>query len=309
MDNIIIQEKPLYKIEENEYCFLYIKFFVDKFFHSLLFDIAKVIAEKGMINTEKVPAYVQIKQMVGQKFTEHYLFYKVINRVLADRRYEKKTGQEMAKHGDGLPDYYARKAQRIFLFEFKDIQLNRKVISSEDYETIIKSIENELVESEKGRPKGVTQLVNAIDKHFEEIVGNGHEKGNLQVYPILVYSDNSLDIEGINYYLNNRFLKILRSRNIRTDIKVKDLVMVNINTLIMFEKAFADKKIKFDILINDFISYKESKEQYKVVPFNKYLFQKAKNRGCFYKISNLAKEMIDDMVLKEKGNSNYDAGA
>lgn len=309
LDNIIIQEKPLYKIEENEYCFLYIKFFVDKFFHSLLFDIAKVIAEKGMINTEKVPAYVQLKQMVGQKFTEHYLFYKVINRVLADRRYEKKTGQEMAKHGDGLPDYYARKAQRIFLFEFKDIQLNRKVISSEDYETIIKSIENELVESEKGRPKGVTQLVNAIDKHFEEIVGNGHEKGNLQVYPILVYSDNSLDIEGINYYLNNRFLKILKSRNIRTDIKVKDLVMVNINTLIMFEKAFADKKIKFDILINDFISYKESKEQYKVVPFNKYLFQKAKNRGCFYKISNLAKEMIDDMVLKEKGNSNYDAGA
>lgn len=85
--------------------------------------------------------------------------------------------------------------------------------------------------------------------------------------------------------------------------------MVNINTLIMFEKAFADKKIKFDILINDFISYKESKEQYKVVPFNKYLFQKAKNRGCFYKISNLAKEMIDDMVLKEKGNSNYDVGA
>ena len=309
LDNIIIQEKPLYKIEENEYCFLYIKFFVDKFFHSLLFDIAKVIAEKGMINTEKVPAYVQIKQMVGQKFTEHYLFYKVINRVLADRRYEKKTGQEMAKHGDGLPDYYARKAQRIFLFEFKDIQLNRKVISSENYETIIKYIENELVESDKGRPKGVTQLVNAIDKHFEEIVGNGHEKGDLQVYPILVYSDSSLDIEGINYYLNNRFLKILKSRNIRTDIKVKDLVMVNINTLIMFEKAFADKKIKFDILINDFISYKESKEQYKVVPFNKYLFQKAKNRGCFYKISNLAKEMIDDMVLKEKGNSNYDVGA
>lgn len=24
LDNIIIQEKPLYKIEENEYCFLYI---------------------------------------------------------------------------------------------------------------------------------------------------------------------------------------------------------------------------------------------------------------------------------------------
>ena len=309
LDNISIQEKPLYKIEENKYCFLYVKFFVDKFFHSLLFDIAKVVAEKGMINTQKVSAYVQLKQMVGQKFTEHYLFYKVINRVLADRRYEKKTGQEMAKNSDGLPDFYARKAQRIFLFEFKDIQLNRKVLSSENYETILKSIENELVESEKGRPKGVTQLVNVIDKHFEEIVGNGQEKGNLQVYPILVYSDSSFDIEGINYYLNKRFLEILKKRNIRTDINVKDLVMVNINTLIMFEKAFADKKIKLDVLINDFISYKESKEQYRVVPFNKYLFQKAKSKGYFYKISNLANEFLKDMALMEKGNSSYDGDA
>ena len=309
LKDIFIQEKPLYKVDENTYCFLYIKFFVDKFFHSLLFDIAKVIAEKGMINTEKVPAYVQLKQMVGQKFTEHYLFYKVINRILADRRYEKKTGQEMAKDSDGLPDFYARKAQRIFLFEFKDIQLNRKVLSSENYETIIKSIENELVESEKGRPKGVTQLVNAIDKHFEKIVGNGKLKENLQVYPILVYSDSNLDIEGFNYYLNNRFFEILKKRNIRTDIIVKDLVMVNINTLIMFEKAFADKKIKLDVLINDFISYKGSKEQYGVVPFNKYLFQKAKSKGYFYKISNLANEFIKDMALKEKGNSNYDVGA
>ena len=161
------------------------------------------------------------------------------------------------------------------------------------------------MESEKGRPKGVTQLVNVIDKHFEEIVGNGQEKGNLQVYPILVYSDSSFDIEGINYYLNKRFLEILKKRNIRTDINVKDLVMVNINTLIMFEKAFADKKIKLDVLINDFISYKESKEQYRVVPFNKYLFQKAKSRGYFYKISNLANEFIKDMAL----NSNYDVGA
>ena len=122
----------------------------------------------------------------------------------------------------------------------------------------------------------------------------------LQVYPILVYSDSSFDIEGFNYYLNNRFHEIIRNRNIPSNIHVKDVLMVNIDTLIMFEKAFADKKLKFDVLINEYISYKNSKEQYQVVPFNKFLFQKAKQKGCFFKASYLVKEMIAEMAEKEK---------
>lgn len=300
IDEVNIQEKPLYKVANNTYCFLYIKFFVNKFFHSLLFDLAKELENQGLIDTKKTPAYVQIKQLVGQKFTEQYLFYKVIDRILADKRYEKKTGEDMTKISDGLPDFYANKGQRVFLFEFKDIQLNRKVVTSGDYDTIIKAVENELVENEKGRPKGITQLANDIDKHLFDIVGKERVSEKLQVYPILVYSDSSFDIEGFNYYLNNRFHEIIRNRNIPSNIHVKDVLMVNIGTLIMFEKAFVDKKLKFDVLINEYISYKNSKEQYQVVPFNKFLFQKAKQKGCFFTASYLVKEMIAEMAEKEK---------
>ena len=300
IDEVNIQEKPLYKVANNTYCFLYIKFFVNKFFHSLLFDLAKELENQGLIDTKKTPAYVQIKQLVGQKFTEQYLFYKVIDRILADKRYEKKTGEDMTKISDGLPDFYANKGQRVFLFEFKDIQLNRKVVTSGDYDTIIKAVENELVENEKGRPKGITQLANDIDKHLFDIVGKERVSEKLQVYPILVYSDSSFDIEGFNYYLNNRFHEIIRNRNIPSNIHVKDLLMVNIDTLIMFEKAFVDKKLKFDVLINEYISYKNSKEQYQVVPFNKFLFQKAKQKGYFFTASYLVKEMIAEMAEKEK---------
>lgn len=300
IDEVNIQEKPLYKVANNTYCFLYIKFFVNKFFHSLLFDLAKELENQGLIDTKKTPAYVQIKQLVGQKFTEQYLFYKVIDRILADKRYEKKTGEDMTKISDGLPDFYANKGQRVFLFEFKDIQLNRKVVTSGDYDTIIKAVENELVENEKGRPKGITQLANDIDKHLFDIVGKERVSEKLQVYPILVYSDSSFDIEGFNYYLNNRFHEIIRNRNIASNIHVKDVLMVNIDTLIMFEKAFVDKKLKFDVLINEYISYKNSKEQYQVVPFNKFLFQKAKQKGCFFTASYLVKEMIAEMAEKEK---------
>ena len=300
IEDVNIQAKPLYKVDNNTYCILYIKFFVDKFFHSLLFDLAKELEKQGILGTKKTPAYVQIKQLVGQKFTEQYLFYKVIDRVLADKRYKKKTGEEMAKICDGLPDYYANKGQRVFLFEFKDIQLNRNVVTSGDYDKIVKATENELVENEKCRPKGVTQLVNDIDKHLADIVGKERMQEKLQVYPILVYSDSSFDIEGFNYYLNSRFHEIIRTRDIPSNIQVKDVVMVNIDTLIMFEKAFADKKLKLDVLINEYIAYKNSKEQYKVVPFNKFLFQKGKQKGYFYKASYFVRKMTDEMVEKEK---------
>ena len=300
IDDVNIQAKPLYKVDNNTYCILYIKFFVDKFFHSLLFDLAKELEKQGLLDTKKTPAYVQIKQLVGQKFTEQYLFYKVIDRVLADKRYKKKTGEEMAKNSDGLPDFYANKGQRVLLFEFKNIQLKRNVVTSGDYGKIIKATENELVKNEKGRPKGVTQLANDIDKHLVDLVGKERISERLQVYPILVYSDSSFDIEGFNYYLNNRFHEILKTRNIPSNIQVKDVVMVNIDTLILFEKAFADKKLKLDVLINEYIAYKNSKEQYKVVPFNKFLFQKGKQVDYFYKASYIVRETIAEMVEKEK---------
>lgn len=295
-----IQEKPLYKVDVDTYCVLYVKFFVDKFFHSMLFDIAKVCEKKGLINAVKRPAYVQLKQLVGQKFTEQYLFYRVIDKILADYKYQKMTGDEMLKLGQGLPDYYARKARRVFLFEFKDVQLKNEIVKSGNYDIIITAIENAFVKSDKGRPKGVTQLANDIESHLREMVGENFESQALSVYPVLVYTDSSLDIEGFNYYLNNRFREILSHRKINSNIVVKDLVMVNVDTLIMFEKAFTDKKVKFDVLLNEYIAYKESKEQNRVVPFNKYLFQKCKQKGYFYKASYIVRDVIDEMIAREK---------
>lgn len=295
-----IQEKPLYKVDVDTYCVLYVKFFVDKFFHSMLFDIAKVCEKQGLINAAKRPAYVQLKQLVGQKFTEQYLFYRVIDTVLADYKYQKMTGDEMLKLGQGLPDYYARKAKRIFLFEFKDVQLNSEIVKFGNYDSIITAIEKAFVKSDTGRPKGVTQLVNDIESHLQEMVGEDFESQTLSVYPVPVYTDSSLDIEGFNYYLNNRFREILSHRNISNNIVVKDFVMVNIDALIMFEKAFTDKKVKFDVLLNEYIAYKESKEQNKVVPFNKYLFQKCKQKGFFYKASYIVRDVIDEMIAREK---------
>lgn len=83
--------------------------------------------------------------------------------------------------------------------------------------------------------------------------------------------------------------------------------MINIDALILFEKAFIDKTIKFDVLINEFLSFKESKEQYRVVPFNKFLFQKAKQKGCYSKASYIVNKILSELA-ENINNHGYSKG-
>lgn len=56
---------------------------------------------------------------------------------------------------------------------------------------------------------------------------------------------------------------------------------------------FSSPKDNIPALLNTIISLLKCNNQE-----HRNLTKEAKSRGCFYKISNLAKEMIDDVVLK-----------
>lgn len=52
--------------------------------------------------------------------------------------------------------------------------------------------------------------------------------------------------------------------------------------------------------MNEFLAYKESKEQLKTVPFNKYLFQYARKKGFYMKFTKTFKETFDELLEMEK---------
>lgn len=56
---------------------------------------------------------------------------------------------------------------------------------------------------------------------------------------------------------------------------------------------FSSPKDNIPALLNTIISLLKCNNQE-----HRNLIKEAKSRSCFYKISNLAKEMIDDVVLK-----------
>lgn len=297
----VIHSKPVYRLAENKYAILFSKFFVDKMFQGMLFDMASMLAGIGTFDDE-VSAYKTIKQQVGERFSEHYLLYRTLETSLSRRMPIIVTGESL--HGvlkSGEPDYYARRNNRIFVFEFKDVRLDDNTKTSCDFEIIRQKLFELFVENEKGRPKGVRQLANVIEKKLPEILSSVDDdvpEGYLNIYPILVYTDGGLDIEGVNYYLNEEFKRCLNKVDDR--FRVKDLVMVNLNLLMKLENCFTNGKVELDKVLNEYLAYKDSKEQLNTVPFNKYLFQYARRKGFDMSFTGTFKETFDELLRMER---------
>lgn len=296
-----LRSKPVYKIADNKFAILFSKFFVDKLFPGLLFDMASTLASIGTFDDEVV-AYRSIKQQVGERFSEQYMLYRTLVNTLSRRMSVRICGQDLHKVvKSGEPDYYARRNNRVFVFEFKDVRLDSQTISSCDYETIRQKLYNTFVFNEEGKPKGVKQLAHVIEKKLPEIlskIDTAVPNGKLKIYPVLVYTDGSFDIEGINYYLNGEFRKVIGSVDDR--FQVKDLVMVNLNLLMKLENYFRNGKIDLDKVVNEYLAFKESKDILNTVPFNKFLFQYARGKGFDMEFTKTFKDTFNELLRMER---------
>ena len=155
--------------------------------------------------------------------------------------------------------------------------------------------------NEEGKPKGVKQLANVIENKLPEIISKIDTTvpgGMLKIYPVLVYTDSSFDIEGINYYLNGVLRSVIGSVDER--FQVKDLVMVNLNLLMKLENYFRNGKIDLDKVMNEYLAFKESKETVHTVPFNKYLFQYARGKGFDMKFTQTFKDTFNELLRLER---------
>ena len=296
-----IRSKPVYRLSVDKYAVLFSKFFIEKMFQGMLFDLASTLTTIGTFNDE-VTAYRTLKQQVGERFSEQYLLYRTLENTLSRRMPIRVNGKDLHKTlKSGEPDYYARRSNRIFFFEFKDVRLDAQTKTSCDYEQIRQKLFNLFVESEDGKSKGVRQLANDIEIKLPEILSKVDKtvpEGVLRIYPIMVYTDDCFDIEGVNYYLNEEFKKCLNSVDDR--FQVKDLVMVNLNLLMRLENCFEDGAIDLDKVLNEYLAYKNSKELLNTVPFNKYLFQYARRKGFDMKFTKTFRKTFDELLELER---------
>lgn len=301
MDFKMIREKPVLRTGIHRYDFIFMKMFMDKAYTGFIFDMKEALVQRGLLDERN--GYERLKSMLGEDYSERFFFYNLMKRCFG-KKYVNYCGEVMEENlGEGMPDYYLRRGNRILLFECKDAQLAASKKLSGDITVIKDAIYEKYVQNSKGHGKGVAQLANVIIDKLPDILCRldmSAPKSVKYIFPIIVYFDDCFDLEGPNYLLDKELKRIIKGKIINSDYEVKDLVMINIELLMRLEDFFADDKLKLATLINSYIDYKSQSELNQVFPFNKFLFQEARKKGYEMKKTKWFDEVYQNMVSLDK---------
>lgn len=298
IDFLLLREKPVFQVSKNDFLFLNLNFLVDKLYQGIQFDFARVLVKhSATFKGRVIKNTVDFMSIFGNVFSETGLFYSVMEYAFEKSGYIKFKGEKIKTYvKDGEPDYYMRDKAKIYIFEFKNIFLGAGIKHSNDYEKIESEIFKKLVENQNSSAKGVTQLVNVVEKiranEFEKF--DKYKFDNTIIYPVIVYVDFSFNLGGINFILNKEFRKQLKEREIKNTSNIKNLILIDLDSFIKFQDLFRNKTLKLNNCLNEYYEYVQSPKDVfnRISTFNMFIHNKTA------KLKYDSPKMLMDEVLK-----------
>ena len=236
-----IRQHPLYKIGPTEYLIMDINFLIDQLYKAQVFAFKAFIESKGYLEN-----FLSVK---GKDFMEDIYFRKIMLRCFP--KYITLDGDHATKdNGDELCDYYIRDDNKVLLIEFKDVLLNAEVKVGADQKKIYAELDKKFIRNQKNKPKGVTQLHNAIvyleNNDIRQDVLSDME--TLEIYPTVVYTDQSFGNDGLNEVFNQKFSDLIKVSNLNK-LVVRGVTFINLNYFEVHEEYFLTGLIDiFDFL-------------------------------------------------------------
>lgn len=247
-DFTVLKNYPLYKIDDKIYSVIDHFFVVDKFYKSLRFISKESFNKKHNLSHNDRTFF----DFFNTKFSEEFLMKNILDKVFNKKHFVKKYVNLNKPHE---PDYYIRHNKTIFLFENKDVLIRKDIKSSGDIDKILEAFKDNFFET-KGKPIGIGQLINSIT----QIVENNFEydnyvntKKNFTIYPTLLVNDRILEIPGVNYLLNQWYLKSVKEKlkERYNPLFIKDLTIIDIDTIIFGSNYFSKSGNNFKDFIEN----------------------------------------------------------
>lgn len=285
-----IKARPVIKNSKTEeYYIIFEQFFLEKMYKSLYFTFNLINSElKGKTGYVK-----NFRSDIGKYFSEKILLNKIIVDALG-KKYKHLGYNELL--GEGRPDYYIRDGKNVFLFECKDNLIKRSVIESADIELFLNELKSIFVESKEGNRKAIKQLTSNIQDIrkgcFNEDKGLKPLK-NI-IYPIIITNNTIFSLPGVNLLVDEWFKKELEDNKLNSE-GIKNITLININTLIIIQGLLRNNSFNMKMLIEDYWSefnlFKKKKfpteeafiyERYKAsISFDKFIEDRITNMNIF----------------------------
>jgi len=251
------REYPIYQLNNDSFLILNYNFFTEKLYNGIQFDIVKPAKKfKISIKDQSINTFEKFKSLYSNYFSEAQLFRNLMSYCFGKFNWIKYFDPDLKQINlRSLPDLLMFNENNVFVFEFKDKIITAESLHSYDYSKFESELFKKLVEDDNGGKLGVGQLVNIIEDISDEryeFLNNRIKK--LTIYPILIYTDSALETNGINYLLDLEFKKKISLLNLNVS-NIKDLVLINLDTLIMFQDYFHDKSVKLNDLLDSFYKH------------------------------------------------------
>jgi hypothetical protein len=252
-DFTTIKRNPIIKVSEGRYQIIYLPFVLEMVFKGMYFKINEI---NNNCLDNKLPSYKDFRGFYCFEFSEKILLYTTLFEIYQER-YKCFSGEEMKSLGlNGGSDFYMRSGNNVFLFENKDVMIDKKIKVSHDYAQYEIKLREKFYSDKEGEI-GIYQIIKNIKKLFdsEYKFDKGLNPLKVTIYPILVVHDRSLNAIGLNGILNIWFdeqLELLRQKGYSVN-RVKKLVVVDIDTFIFFKQELRNTSVKLDVLLDTYL--------------------------------------------------------
>jgi len=252
-DFLSLREKPLFKHSDNKYKIIFPLFIIEKVFQGLYFLMAEI--------NKQGKYFKNFKSFYCDEFSEQNLVYKLLNLAFPDG-FLKVSGEEAKTKGEPAePDFYIRNKNNIFLFEAKDVLIRADIKQSHDYNQLIAALTSKFYYSTNKKGKRKNEAILQLLESIRKILGNKltfdkTSDNDIKIYPILLTHYKQYNTLGLNKIVNRWFkeeLSNLENKGLDTS-NVKDLIIIDIDVFILFQKLFKTEQVSFESILDQYIS-------------------------------------------------------
>ncbi len=280
-----IKKFPVFKTSQGTYMVIDEAMLNRKIYNGPYFDLIKTTSLRN------VQSYETYSTRISKDVLEDICFRSICAHL-------KKSAHDCLKFDNNeqsLPDCYYRNNKKTLFIEFKDYFFPERLVTDGKFEKIKEYIDQRFVNNEKGKPKGITQLLNNIerlaggtytfDKKGSDWISEGKK---LTVYPILSFSDFMFTLPAVNQYLNE-MLNSKLDRLQYPQLEIKPMTMISLETL--FDLSYRGK---------DFILLTELIDQYhQLLREKKKLFTKNASTDIYLQSVMSFDEVYNSRFIKK----------